>query len=232
MHMREPQSRSRKTSPGMRALKACGDGLWEFDLLAGSAWFSDWFYRKLCWPLEAKRTLRDLQPLLQPAGWEELMRKIRAHLERGLPLDLTVRVELPADQIEWWHVRGAALRNEAGQPVYLAGAVRDASADRKPADASPSLLCLRTAFDEFPVAAALLDARHAVLKANRKWYEYAESAAVQAIGQLQAANPQSEVSLDLDADTGAGGGTRRLRVRAVPFQYAGLRHLVATLEDR
>lgn len=229
--MHESQSRSRKTAPpGLHALKACGDGLWEFDLLAGSGWFSDWFYRKLRWAPDTKRTLLDLQPLLQPAAWGELMRKIRDHLERGLPLDMEVRVELAPEKIEWWHVRGTALRNKAGQPIYLAGSARDSSADRKPAEVSQGLLCLRNAFDELPVAAALLDARSTVLKANRKWCEYSESDAAEALARLQAENAESAVSLELGADTGER--TRRLRVRAVPFQHNDLRHFIAILEDR
>jgi len=42
-----PHARPKAMQPGLRALDACGDGFWECDLIAGSAWFNDWFYRKL-----------------------------------------------------------------------------------------------------------------------------------------------------------------------------------------
>ena len=112
----------RIVKPGMRALEACGDGFWEFDLKDGSAWFNPWFHRKLGWPADTQRTtLGDLQPLLKPAAWKELMAQIRGHLERDLPLDLEFEVRVAADRTEHWHMRGAAHRNSAGQPEYLAG---------------------------------------------------------------------------------------------------------------
>jgi hypothetical protein len=231
--MHEPHPHTRKTpQPGMRALSACGDGFWEFDLLDGSSWFSEWFYRKLNWSTEAKRTgLLDLQPLLQPAAWEELMRRLRSHLEQGLPLDLKLRVQVAGDRIEWWHLRGSARRNDAGQPIYLAGSMRDVSADIGQPEIPASLLCLRDAFDALPVAAALLDARSAVLKANRKWFEFPEADAAQVIARLQRSSAQTAFEFSFDHAAG-GGGTRRLHVRAAPFEHNGIRHLVVTLEIR
>lgn len=216
----------------MRALSACGDGFWEFDLLDGSAWFSEWFYRKLNWSTEIKRTgLSDLQPLLPPAAWEELIAKFRSHFEQGQPLDLKLRVQVAGGQHEWWHLRGCAQRNDAGQPIYLAGSVRDVSADVGQPEIPASLLCLRGAFEAFPVAAALLDARGAVLNANRKWFEFREADAVRVIARLQELNPQAALEFSLDDAAGSGGGVSP-HVRAVPFEHNGIRHLVATLENR
>ncbi len=111
--------------PGMRALAAWGDGFWELDLIAGSAWFSDWFYRKLDWQRDTERsTLDDLQPALRPEDWDRLMGMLRDHLEKRLPLDLEIDVNVGA-RFERWRMRGAAERNDAGQPVYLAGSMRE-----------------------------------------------------------------------------------------------------------
>ena len=230
--MRGSQPRSRTThKAGLLALAACGDGFWEFDLLAGSAWFSEWFYRKLNWTPDAKRTLLDLQPLVQPGCWEELMRKLRAPLERALPLDLELRVQVAEERFEWWQLRGAARRNEAGQPLYLAGSVRDVSAERKESEITSSLLCLRSAFDALPVAAAILDANRAVLRANRKWHEFSEREVARVIARLKAAKVHSPVELSLDPDGCTGGGARPHRVRAAPFEHNELEHVVVTLED-
>jgi PAS domain-containing protein len=216
----------------MRALNACGDGFWEFDLLDGSAWFSEWFYRKLNWSSDTKRALLDFRPILPPAEWDKLMAQFRAHLEQGVPLDVELRVEVAGQSLEWWHIRGSAQRNDAGQPVYLAGSAREVSADRRRADQSLSLLCVSASFDALPVAAALLDAQSAVLKANRLWRELPENDAGHAIAQLQAANPRTEVELSWHHDAGGGGSARRLRLQAAPFEHDGSRHLVVTLEDR
>ena len=66
--------------------------------------------------------LLDLQPLMRPATWEELMRKLRGQLEQALPLDLELRVRGGRGALEWWQLRGAAQRNEAGQPRRISPA--------------------------------------------------------------------------------------------------------------
>ena len=159
--MSESHLRSRKAHlPGMRALNAGGDGFWELDLVEGSAWFNDWVYRKLQWASDGQRTtLYRLQPRLRPDTWETLLRGIREHLEQRTALIAELCVQLGEDRCEWWQLRGAAQRNDAGQPVYLAGSVRDISAEHYDRQAlSASLFLLRGAFEVLPVAAALLDA--------------------------------------------------------------------------
>lgn len=226
--MPESRSRPRKPpAPGWLALNACGDGFWEFDLLSGSAWFSDWFYRKLGWS-EARRSMLDLQPLMRPADWEELMRKLRGQLEQAQPLDLELRIRV-ADSLERWQLRGAAQRNAAGQPIGLAGSVREVGTDRAPGS-SQSLACSCGAFDALPVAAALIDAQGAVLAANRKWRELPEPAAAHAIRCLLASGPREEW-LVLEADSAPGGSPRSLRARAVPLHHGSVRHLVVMLDE-
>ena len=216
--------------PGMRALDSCGDGFWECDLLEGTAWFSDWFYRKLAWGAEAKRTaLADLQAQMQPAAWNALMGAIRGHLEQGKPLDLEFEVRVGGDSLERWRIRGCAQRNDAGRPVYLAGSMREVEGV---AHDGAALACIRGAFDALPVAAALLDGRASLLEANRLWREFPASTAQQAIARLRAANSQTAIEFWLESGTTPGEGMRPLRVRAIAFQHQGERHLVVTLEDR
>jgi hypothetical protein len=219
--------------PGLRALEACGDGFWELDLKDGSAWYSDWFYQKLHWPTETRRTtLSDLEPLLQPAAWLELMARIRAHLEQGHPLEFDLQVAVPESPPQRWHLQGAARRNGAGQPEYLAGSMRVVGADRSAQGAASELVGVRGAFEALPVAAALLDARAGLLEANRQWHELPAATTAQALARLRAANSQTAIEFWLDQGEGFDAGPRRLRVRAVAFQHEGARHLAVTLEDR
>ena len=100
----------------------------------GSVWFSPWFYRRLQWPAAVKRTrLDDLQPYMPAGAWEALVLAIRSLLERQLPLDLEVRVQRGDGRLEWWRIQGSVERNTAGQPMYLAGTMREVIAwDRDP----------------------------------------------------------------------------------------------------
>jgi hypothetical protein len=228
-----PHAGAKAMKPGMRALDACGDGFWECDLIGGSAWFSEWFYRKLGWLHDAKHSvLCDLQPALRPGVWDRLMGTFRDHLEKGAPLDLEIEVEVPGARVERWHMRGAALRNGAGQPVYLAGSMHEVPAAAfAGSDASP-VAYLGSAFDALPVAAAILDSHATVMVANQLWREFPEAIASQAIARLRAANSQTAIEFWVDEGDGEHSGGRQLRVRAIAFQHEGARHLAVTLEDR
>jgi hypothetical protein len=201
----------RKDEPGLRALEACGAGFWEFDLLNGSAWFSDWFHQRLGWTAEDHpTTLR--------------------HLERGLALDLEIEVILPPSTHQRWRIRGSAARS-GGRPLSIAGSMHDVSEELPPAQRL-ALERLHGAFDWLPVAAALLDSHAVVLESNRLWQNFPEATLRQAIARLKAANSQTAIEFWLDQGEGYEAGARELRVRAVAYPHEGARHLVVTLEDR
>jgi PAS domain-containing protein len=230
--MQGPRSTKGKTNPGLRALAASGEGFWEFDLLDGSAWFSDWFYQKLEWPPEDKRTtLATLEPAVDPTAWTMLMSHLRDHLERALPLDLEIEVLRPSQTRERWRLRGSALRNAAGRPVAVAGSVRDVTPEPRAAQVA-QLLALKAAFEALPVAAALLDAHTQVVESNRLWQTLPAATAQQVIARLMAANSHTAIEFWLVQGEEYEAGARQLRVRAIAFQHDGARHLAVTLEDR
>jgi PAS domain-containing protein len=112
-----------------------GDGQWQLDLQTGTAWFSDWFHEWLRWPTEVKRRrLADLRPYLPAGAWEALLLAIREHLERQVPLDMQLRVQLPGGQIQIWRMLGATQRDSRGKPVSLTGSVQEISAEQRRPD--------------------------------------------------------------------------------------------------
>jgi hypothetical protein len=156
------------------------------------------------------------------------MARIRCHLEQGAALDSEFEVRAAGDALERWRIRGRAHRNGAGQPMYLAGSMREVNAALECA----ALDRVRGAFDSLPVAAALLDARANLLESNRLWREYPAATVEQAIARLRAANSHTAIEFWLDSGETPKGGVRPLRVRGIAFQHEGARHLVVTLEDR
>jgi hypothetical protein len=118
--------------PGAALGPSINGGTWELELWSGSVHFSEWFYRRLPWAGESgQRTLFDLEPHLVPGAWDALLQDIRGHLERGMPLDTELCVQLEGGRIEWWRVRGAAERNSGGLPVHLSGSIDDVSNVRR-----------------------------------------------------------------------------------------------------
>jgi hypothetical protein len=129
---------SKSSASGANRPPGSVDGVWKLDLMNGTVWFSEWFYRRLHWPVQVNRKrLGDLRPYLQEGAWETLLQGIRAHLERQVPLDAKIFVQLPGGQIEWWRMQGSAEHNALGKPVYLRGSVRDVSAEHRPDAADP-----------------------------------------------------------------------------------------------
>jgi PAS domain-containing protein len=126
-----PHSRN-LPAPGARAMQASGDGFWELDLADGSAWFSDWFCTRLHRTGAKRAAFHDLRPIMSPATWDTLLRKLRSHLEERSPLDAEFQVQLARGHTEWWHMRGSAQRNTVGLPTHFSGCVRDVTAVHAP----------------------------------------------------------------------------------------------------
>ena len=134
--MSTPTSRPHRPPSSGPGEPPAEEGLWELDLWNGSVLYNDWFRRRLQWPPHTvHRRLDDLRPNLAPGAWERLLNGIRAHLERQEPLDLTIDVQLHSHK-EIWHVQGTVERTASGQPVYLAGSMKDISAGAAAGDPS------------------------------------------------------------------------------------------------
>ena len=157
------------------------------------------------------------------------MRKLRGHLEQALPLDLELRVHAAGDRSSGGGSAARAQRNEAGQPVYLAGSVREVSAART-SRARPRVLAQRVRCTAGGGGAARRDAH-----APRSEPQVARVSA----GHRRAGHRAAACREQSDGDRvlaghgrGASAGVAALRVRAIAFQHDGARHLVVTLEDR
>jgi PAS domain-containing protein len=160
------------------------------------------------------------------------MARFREHLEQGRPLDLDLQLTLPDGSTPWWRIQGSADRNDAGQPMHLAGSMRDMGAKARQHGIASDLQGVRGAFDALPIAAALLDSRAMLLQANRQWQELPGATTAQALARLRAANSQTAIEFWLDQRDGFDAGPRCLRLRAITFLHQGARHLAVTLEDR
>jgi PAS domain-containing protein len=124
------RSYDNSTMPGVRAMKASGDGFWELNLADGSTWFSEWFYDRLQWPDRIKRsTFEDLRPSVSAETWDLLLGQLRDHLEQQIPLDAEFPVTLADGRMEWWQLRGSAQLNQIGHPIHVAGSVRDVTGE-------------------------------------------------------------------------------------------------------
>jgi PAS domain S-box-containing protein len=126
--LRESEERTR------RALEGSSDGFFDWDLGAGTAALSPSFESLLG---RAPGTLpagaEDLKALLHPDDADRARAALRAHLRRGVPCDVELRLRLPDGGWRWVRARAQASRAAGAGGLRLAGSISDIS-QRKAAE--------------------------------------------------------------------------------------------------
>jgi PAS domain S-box-containing protein len=136
------------------ALAAAGsnDGIWDWDLQAGTAYESRRARELQGLPLEPEsQPLAELQGSLtyHPEDAELRASAMRAHLEGRTPAyEVEYRIRQPDGEYRWIHVRALCIRDAQGRPLRLAGSVSDIDS-RKRAE-----VALAESEDRFAVAVA------------------------------------------------------------------------------
>ena len=115
-----------------RAVRGTSDGLWDWDIVSGDAYFSPRFQELLgCGEDELpsrvdaifSRIHQDEEPLARSA--------LQAHLLLHAPFDVAMRLRTDSDHYLWFRVRGQAEWNERGEAVRMAGAISDITEGRQ-----------------------------------------------------------------------------------------------------
>jgi PAS domain S-box-containing protein len=116
------------------AVRGTSEGLWEWDVEAGSFWASDQFRTLI--GLEPGAELQisgGLDAHVHPEDHEALRKTFEAHAQDHAPFDLEIRVRATSAQWCWFRVRATSVRSAAGQPIRMAGSIQDV-AERKQAE--------------------------------------------------------------------------------------------------
>jgi PAS domain S-box-containing protein len=172
------------------ALAAAGsdDGIWDWDLQAGTAYESRRARELQGLPLQPEtQPLAELQASLRyhPDDAQARTSAMQAHLDGRTPAyEVEYRIRHADGEYRWIHVRALCIRDSGGRPLRLAGSVSDVDS-RKRAE-----VALRESEDRFAVAVAGSD--------DGIWvwnYEtgraYASKRAREIVGMPQASEDQS-----------------------------------------
>ena len=105
------------------------DGIWDWDLVNGTVFYSDRCKAQLGYgPEEINEADRDfMQSLIHPDDLERVLMAIKDHLDNRAPYDIEYRVHTKSGEFKWLHSRGQAVWNVEGRAVRLAGSHRDIS---------------------------------------------------------------------------------------------------------
>ncbi len=120
-----------------KAVESSLIAIWDWDLQTGRVHWSPRLYELLKLdPEDRIETLEDISPLFHPEDLDRLRETQRRHFEDREPFELEYRMIAKDGEIIRVLARGAASRNEAGEPVRFVGSLMDITAHRAAQEAA------------------------------------------------------------------------------------------------
>ena len=120
-----------------RALRGAGDGLWEWNIITGTSYYSPRWKEMLGFTERELANDREesFVSRIHPEDLARVQRSLHAHLEHRVPYDVECRLLTKSKKYRWFRSRGQAERNAAGMPIRVAGTLQDVT-DRVEAEES------------------------------------------------------------------------------------------------
>ncbi|NJL20241.1 MAG: PAS domain S-box protein [Leptolyngbyaceae cyanobacterium SM1_3_5] len=151
------------------ALEGSGDGLWDWDMVAGTTYFSSRWFTMLDYEVgELPCSYATWEMLIHPEDKPAVFNTLQAHIDRDLPYALEFRMRSKSGDWQWIGGYGKVVaRDDAGQPLRMAGTHKDIS-DRKQVEEAlrQQQIQLQTILDAVPSSIWLKDTQNHVLRAN------------------------------------------------------------------
>ncbi len=182
------------------AAQACQEGLWDAWVVAdhptnpnNSVYYSPRFLELLGYAeTEFENTLGNWTSRIHPDDRDCVLSALEAHLKQKTPFHrIEHRLLTNSGEYRWFSASGQAIWDDAGNPVRMAGAVRDITIRKQAEDALwKSERRFHTLARVSPVGIFYTDAQGKVLYVNERWCEMAGLTPNQAAADwLQAIHP-------------------------------------------
>jgi PAS domain S-box-containing protein len=113
------------------AARGTEDGLWDWNIVTDEVYWSP-RWKSILGYAEDELTAHTAGYLemLHPDDRDPLQRSVDSHLARRTPIDVDVRLRHKDGHYLWVNSRGQAAWNERGEPIFMAGSIRDITARR------------------------------------------------------------------------------------------------------
>ena len=106
------------------AIDGSSDGLWDWDIESGQVHYSKRFKALLGYEdKEFPNLFETWEQTLHPGDREDVLAKVRAHLDGKAPYDVEYRCMNKNGEYRWYRARGQAIWNAENQPVRMAGSI-------------------------------------------------------------------------------------------------------------
>jgi chemotaxis protein methyltransferase CheR len=145
------------------ALAGSTDGLWDWDLLSNTVFYSDRFREILGYsPEEFPGTIDSFRSRLHPEDTEAIWAAIERHLKERVAYKAEYRLQTKSGEYLWFLARGQAIWNTEGKAIRMSGSIQDIT-ERKQAE-----LNLQAALSEINELKEKLEAERAYLQEEIK----------------------------------------------------------------
>ena len=124
---RDPGSKEQRLKERqLVALEGTSDGLWDWDIVEDTVWFSTQMKALLGFkPDEFPDQFEAWEKRLHPDDHKRTIDAIEHHLEQKQEYNLTYRLKCKDGDYRWFRARGQAKRSDTGRPLRMAGSIQD-----------------------------------------------------------------------------------------------------------
>ena len=145
------------------ALAGSTDGLWDWDMLSDTVFYSDRFRKILGYsPGEFPATIDSFRSRLHPEDAEAIWAAIERHHQERVPYKVEYRLQAKSGEYLWFLAGGQAIWNTEGKAIRMTGSIQDIT-ERKQAE-----LNLKAALSEIKELKEKLEAERAYLQEEIK----------------------------------------------------------------
>ena len=117
------------------AVAGSRDGLWDWNLLSNTVFYSDRFKELLNYASDDfSDTIDSFRSLLHPEDADAAWAAVDRHLKERVPFNVEYRLQTKSGEYRWFLARGQAVWDRKGLPLRMAGSISDVNA-RKQAEA-------------------------------------------------------------------------------------------------
>ena len=204
------------------AVRGASDGIWDWNLLTGELYFSDRAFEMLGFePGEMTFENETWTARIHPEDRPDALVHLQAHLKDDAPFDIQYRLRTKDGDYRWLRSRAAAVRDQSGAPLRMAGAVSDVTERRILEQRLQEILQntdeqLRAVIESSPLAIATMDPDGRLTSLNRAGEEMFGYTAAEAIGHVSPAIPADQREKFHQMLAGAlNGNTQRVEVQRI-----------------
>jgi len=131
-HSRAKEALRKSEERYLLALAGATDGLWNWDILSDSVFYSDRFREILGYsPEEFPGTLESFRSRLHPDDADVTWAAIERHLQKRVPFNTEYRMRTKSGEYRWFLSRAQARWDAEGKAVSLSGWIQDITARKQ-----------------------------------------------------------------------------------------------------